>query len=564
MISNILKNKGILLYNVVILLITASIFFYFVFQYADDFPVFDDIEAFCYFLNRSLSSSFFEVIKMLFEPSGDHNIFLGRLFALIYYKLFGVLNFRELLILGNLSLAILVLVYAFIFRKFKLSFLFFPIITILCFNIQSHSHTSFFFITLIQFPLFFLAYLSTCLIDLKNRILQVVLFIILATILSFSHSSGFVIWISLALILFLRGYRKEFFFFSILALLFIVFYLKSGTHVNNIEVELGLGYFKNIAIGVFGYLGSFFDILPVDVFKNEHRAILPTIVGLGTSLILAFYFFKEFVFQKQINDKKKLRIVLWGALIYCYSSAMMVGIFRSATFPYHFLEISPHYRPIGAFYFSLFITYIISLNHSKLRSIFLPVTTFAVVVIFVLSTYLRVDIVHNVHLHNTVYAENQLNNGSGLTGSKEGIIGAFTYATLKESKEKNIFELKNNLRYKEIFALIDRDKNIPEIQFTKVVSDDLFIYFYVKYDNIKYNHTDNGLFLTLKSETNKWIFNFEKELRPQKNILNIPISNSYMAIVEKSLLDERAYATYVSSIKGNEIELFKSTDITID
>ncbi len=96
------------------------LFFYLlIFKFAVNVPFMDDFNAILGFTNNFFSSNLPRKFDLLFSQNNEHRILFSRLAGLASYYLTGKINFRYLIILGNLSLIGLLLVFlkATIFSK---------------------------------------------------------------------------------------------------------------------------------------------------------------------------------------------------------------------------------------------------------------------------------------------------------------------------------------------------------------------------------------------------------------------------------------------------------------
>jgi hypothetical protein len=98
-----------------LLLALAFLFLYFSFisHFAVDMPNSDDFDMYLVFLQHYLESgSSTQKLALLFQPHGEHLIFTTRLTGVLLYKLMGVVNFRTVIILGNLAIPLcIILIY---------------------------------------------------------------------------------------------------------------------------------------------------------------------------------------------------------------------------------------------------------------------------------------------------------------------------------------------------------------------------------------------------------------------------------------------------------------------
>ncbi len=98
--------------------IPALIYFVLVTQYAVNVPMKDDYDAILNFLNSySHTPSFFHKLGLLFAQHNEHRIFSTRLITVLYYSIFGNVNFRNLILIGNLQLMVIFLISVYFIRR---------------------------------------------------------------------------------------------------------------------------------------------------------------------------------------------------------------------------------------------------------------------------------------------------------------------------------------------------------------------------------------------------------------------------------------------------------------
>jgi hypothetical protein len=93
--------------------VVAGIYYLNLFRYSVNFPFFDDFEVILGFLNQYLTRpQLGERLRLLFEQHSEHRLVFDRLVALAQYSVFGELNFRWLIMIGNAALLVtLALIY---------------------------------------------------------------------------------------------------------------------------------------------------------------------------------------------------------------------------------------------------------------------------------------------------------------------------------------------------------------------------------------------------------------------------------------------------------------------
>ncbi len=89
--------------------IPVVIYFSLVNKYAVNFPYQDDYNAILEFLTKFKLATGFDKLSLLVSQHGDHRILHSRIVYVLYNGIFGKVNFRNLIFLGNLQLVIIFL-----------------------------------------------------------------------------------------------------------------------------------------------------------------------------------------------------------------------------------------------------------------------------------------------------------------------------------------------------------------------------------------------------------------------------------------------------------------------
>ncbi len=87
-----------------VLLLPVMFFFHTVRSMSVNAPIGDDFDAVLLFLNRFLTSGAGERLRLIFSQHNEHRIAFNRLATLVFYYAGGVVDFRALILFGNLAL----------------------------------------------------------------------------------------------------------------------------------------------------------------------------------------------------------------------------------------------------------------------------------------------------------------------------------------------------------------------------------------------------------------------------------------------------------------------------
>jgi len=101
-----------------VLLITPFLYnIYFVNKYAVNLPSLDDYGAILNFLNNYKTSSGWSKFILLFSQHNEHRILSSRIIYVLYYSLFHTINFRHIIILGNIQLLAAFCIFALFIKR---------------------------------------------------------------------------------------------------------------------------------------------------------------------------------------------------------------------------------------------------------------------------------------------------------------------------------------------------------------------------------------------------------------------------------------------------------------
>ncbi|MBN9382156.1 MAG: hypothetical protein J0H74_15415 [Chitinophagaceae bacterium] len=97
--------------------IPALLFFKVASEHAVNIPIMDDYDAILDFLHNFRLASFWEKICLLFSQHNEHRLFHSRVLYVSYYYLFGDINFRNIILIGDLQLVVIFPVSIYFIRK---------------------------------------------------------------------------------------------------------------------------------------------------------------------------------------------------------------------------------------------------------------------------------------------------------------------------------------------------------------------------------------------------------------------------------------------------------------
>jgi hypothetical protein len=163
--------------------IACLLYLYEINQISYNFPNEDDYNAILGFLNHFLTADYPQRFLLLFSQHVDHRLLLTHLISLADYRLFGVINFRHLIWLGNLGwFSVIIFLYLTI-RPLNMSLAAFMPVVVLLFSFSQHEMMTWAMASIQQtYQLLFCLISLFCM--LRQRVLECLLFFLIGVFTS--------------------------------------------------------------------------------------------------------------------------------------------------------------------------------------------------------------------------------------------------------------------------------------------------------------------------------------------------------------------------------------------
>lgn len=311
-------NKATIFIFIAILLTPVLFYFSIIAKYSLNIPNLDDYDAILGFLVSFLeSSAFTERAKLIFSQHNEHRIFFDRTVALVSYYLFGSVNFKTLIIIGNLGLvAILLLLLLNYFKSKKHLYYFLPVPFIL-FQLQNHANATWAMASLQNFYVIFFAFLTIYLLGTSSRWSMFVFACFAALFATYTSGNGMFVFVpGMLILLFQKRYWPYIFAWFLTGLTAITFYftdyVRMGSQTDIIATITEK--YKPIIAFVLYFLSSTFNM-----FDNTYFSLF---VLLGLVFISAFIFFIY-------KGYYKLNPVLMGQMLFLIITAAVAALSRA-------------------------------------------------------------------------------------------------------------------------------------------------------------------------------------------------------------------------------------------
>ncbi|MES2795022.1 MAG: hypothetical protein V4683_03595 [Bacteroidota bacterium] len=295
-------------------------FYCFIFiQYSTNAPYFDDFFWGFTFLDEYIATdSIFEKLRLIFQQHAQHRIAYFRLFIVGHYHLLGTVNFKNLVIIGNLSHVVTFLVIAYLlWQKKSLRLLVFPI-ALIFFQFQFYQNI----VCTYGFPnmAVYMWAISAfyCLTLATNRAFYLML--IFAIMSVFSNGNGI---LSFPIILYFLFLQKRTLHLKIASLIFVVFIAVYFTTADDMAPQLMLSI-KRVTY--------FFKFLSA-AFYTGHK----TIELVAAVAIVLFFTVKflidsyQIIFKNLPGSNPQIWVFSSSVLIWIIGTALSVAVYRGSS-----------------------------------------------------------------------------------------------------------------------------------------------------------------------------------------------------------------------------------------
>lgn len=331
-----IKNRSQLLKTLYYLIIGCSLvplaFYCYVFiRYSTNAPYYDDFYWGISFLDDYIhASSIAEKLRLIFQQHAQHRIAYFRLFMVGYYHLFGEINFKYLIIIGNISNLVIFYIFYILLKKEGLKRIFILPVSLILFQLQYYQNI----ISTYGFPnqaVLMWAILAFYTLTLTNK--KAVYFTILFAILSvFSNGNGILTFPIILFFLFIQRRFKDLKITAIIFALFIIVYFATFERMSS---EITFGF--NIIIYFIQFLKS--------AFYTNHNTIETIAVVTIFALFMGKFLFDCYAlfFKKREIKYFSLWVFSSAAILWIFATAGSVAVYRAirhSTIPNWYMNYS--------------------------------------------------------------------------------------------------------------------------------------------------------------------------------------------------------------------------------
>ncbi len=313
--------------NWIIISFPILFFFTFIFIYAVNLPFRDDYTSVLLFLNNFIDSHHFsDKINLIFQKHYGQIPFFTHIISLFLYQIEGIINFKYMIIIGNLGLLVIFLT---LYKDFQLKndkTLYFLPIAFLFFQPMYSENIYQAMASIGNFYIMSFGLLSLLLlINYKNGLIPFLLAIFFS-IMSFLTQANGLIFLFLGIpVLFYQKRVKEGIVWSIFTILSVIFYffydLQSGSSINFsiLKIPSYLLYF-------FTFIGNNFGVNENSSIYTQGSGLLQFFlkaVPIAAGILISAYF----IFLT-ITAYYKKNLFLYTILFFLFISAAGAAVTR--------------------------------------------------------------------------------------------------------------------------------------------------------------------------------------------------------------------------------------------
>lgn len=563
------KEKGLLkkpLNKAVYLLaiLPVVVFYWFVFKFSQNIPLVDDFDAILdFFIKFFQSVSLKEKLVLLFSQHNEHRLVIDRIIALLVYYINNSLDFKILIIIGNLSLLGLAVIIFQCFKQKKDKFLYFLPVVFLLFQPQ-YTGSIYWAISALQNLLVLLfVSLTIYFIDDKRRSFFV-LAIVFAVLSAFTNGNGlFVFLIILGILMYRRRFHDALLWLFVTILVFAV-YFHGYIMPEHKQYYIDFSNMGQAVIYFFAFIGSSVSLnfpifkIMLSGFSEAQITILISVIGV-IILLYSIFLIKNKYYKKNIK--------ISAFFVFLFVCALSAALMR----PGHGLTqaFSSRYKIISVlFLIFIYISAAEIIQAGKLKKYF-PYILTAAIVFNIGSFYLNYN--------EIVYCRKKL-----VFGLADWQYNGTGMKSLYNEKEKGKEILSKSILFGYyVPPKINFDKytskRVP-LQLPEETKNLVFSFNMLKDENNTaiqpygwafINGKDSAksiIYFVLKSDKNTYVYKTEKVKRPDITAFfkTFNYDNSgFKALIHKLALEAGQYKIGIY-IKDGGDEQLKITDRTIE
>jgi hypothetical protein len=331
-------------------------------HFSSNVPFYDDFFwGFDYLETYIKKDTILERVSMLLMQHNQHRFIYFRALLLGLFQLEGNLNFKHLILLGNLSLFGIFTVYALVFKRIAISWLYFLPIPFLLFQYQFmyNSIVSYGVPNMSVIFLTVLTFYFACFAAPKHSYL----IWIIGFFATFSNGNGIVVFFVAIILLVLQHRFRQAIYTAIVYALSLAIYF-SGFHMKSGEAILN----GNTFMYAFRFLGAAFLI------DTNSLSVALSIIAVGGIVIYFIYFFFKLIQGKFKPIQNKALLFCFGVFLFLACTAMMTAVVRAI----HKVAIPDWYKNYSVLFIITIYLFLINFKANQ----YLRLATFGIFVLY--------------------------------------------------------------------------------------------------------------------------------------------------------------------------------------
>lgn len=357
---------------IITLLIPIGIYFWVWEYYAINIPKWDDHALKAFLLEYTNANTFGEKINALFRQHNEHRISVTRFFSLIDYQLFGGLNFKRLMLYGNVLLLGVIGLWGILLHQNRKPFYTLIPVPFIWLTLSHYENMYWGMASVQNFGVVTFSLLTFYLAVSRKRE-YFIASILLAAIACLTSGNGLLVLPTVAVVLFLAPrWRRLFVWLGVSALYLFVYFYSYQSSPATPSSSFGVGVFIK---GYLYFLGSFAESFPVQnhqlyclIFGAVLFLVAISIVSTVLFRLIKNRYDYDFAKITDLFCLATLLFILGTALIVVYSRAGfgLDGLLTSRYKIYSFTLLLVSYLyiviPIRGSFLSPYVSSIVLLN----------------------------------------------------------------------------------------------------------------------------------------------------------------------------------------------------------
>jgi hypothetical protein len=320
-------NKLPIIFTPIAVALPILLYFVLLQKYAVNIPLFDDHALKAFLVNYLKTDTFLQKLTEIFRQHNEHRIALTRVVTLLSYWSKGVIDYRFLMLFGNIFLIGILVIFWKIFKKINLPSYFFLPVPFLLFHLQ-HSENTFWGMAAVQnFGIVFWLLLVFYFLN-STKSWGIFWAIIAQFVATFTSGNGFLgAVVGLVILALQKRYKHGAIWLVMSGLMAVLYFFDYEKPKGNpASGSFSMSLFTK---GGLSFLGSLADILPLNPLDS--RILLASVLGgiiLFSILIITFVVIYRSDFFRKHNQSDGFDYFVLSVLMLVGATTLIVTFSR--------------------------------------------------------------------------------------------------------------------------------------------------------------------------------------------------------------------------------------------